>query len=140
MKIYQMSPTDLEWLCERTGLSWSPSLRGLMAVDAMGRTHGAVGFDGWIGNAAQMHMAFDNPAAVRALIGPSFSYLFEECGKEIALGAIPAHNYRSIRLAKHVGFKETHRVIDGWAPKDDMVLLELRKADCRWLSKERKAA
>jgi len=130
----------LSWLAERSGCSVTDALRAIEAVDDKGVIRGAVGFDGWLGNAAQMHVALDSPAALRALLRPAFQYLFDTCGKDIALGLVPAHNERALRFDRHIGFRQIYRLKDAFAPGDDMILMELRKADCKWFSDERKVA
>lgn len=136
LRVQEMTPARLPWLCARAGCAMSPHLRGIEAVDARGVTRGAMGFDGWLGNAAQMHIALDSPAALRALLRPCFQYIYGFAGKDIALGVIPAHNQRSLRLCTAVGFRVVHRIRDGQAPGDDVIVLELRKQDCRWYEEE----
>lgn len=121
------------WIQSRTQCALSPTFRAIEAVDDEGNIRGMVGFDGWTQNAAQMHVAIESPGALRALLKPSFSYLFGEAGRSIALGLVPSHNETALRFDKHIGFRETYRVKDGWAPGDDMVLLEMRRDECRWL-------
>jgi len=135
LQIVSMPEAALPWMTERTGLELTSGLRGIMAVDGKGKIHGAVGFDRWLGNAAHVHIALDNPLVVRSLAPAACAFLFgAPCWKEIAIGVIPAHNERSLRLATRVlGFKVVHRFKDGWAPQDDVVLLEMRKEDCKWL-------
>lgn len=135
-----MADEKLDWICRRAGCEMSVSLRGIEAVDAQGRAVGAVSYNGWLGNMVQMHIALDSPIALRALLTVMFEYPFVQQGKEIAIAAIPAHNHRSLRLATHVGFTPISRIRDGYATGDDIVILELRKQDCRWLAQKRKAA
>lgn len=138
--VRESPPLHFAWIRERTGCGVGPNFRALEAVAEDGRIRGMVGFDGWWGNAAQMHVAIESPGALRALLLPAFDYLFNFSGKSIALGVVPAHNKRALRFDKHIGFREVYRVRDGWAAGDDMVFLELRKEDCRWLRPGRKSA
>ena len=133
LRVQAMPVERLSWLTSRSGCAFTNTLRGIEAIDEHGRVHGAIGFDGWMGNAAQMHIALDNPASLRSLLRPAFHYLFNQVGKDVAIGLIPAHNHRSIGLSTSAGFHETYRLKDGAAPGDDMVLLEMRKEDCRWI-------
>ena len=128
-----MARERLHWLTDRAGCHLTPTFIALEAVDADGKIHGAVGFDGWLGNAAQMHVAIETPIAIRRLAKEAFRWLFVEWGKEIALGVVPAHNEKALRLDCGIGFRPVYRLKDGWAPGDDVILLELRKTDCRWL-------
>jgi L-amino acid N-acyltransferase YncA len=140
VKVLAADRSEVGWLVERTGFAPTAGVRAIKAMDAEGVIKGMVAFDCWTENAVQAHMAVDTPIAWRSLLRPAFAYPFEQCGKGIILAAIPAGNARSVRLAKHFGFREMHRVRDGWAAGDDLLLLELRREGCRWLSKERKAA
>ncbi len=133
LRVFSMPPEALGWLCERAGCAWTPNLRAIWAIDKHGKIHGAVGFDGWLGNAAQMHIALENPLALRALIRPAFDVIFNQAGKDIAMAVIPSHNERSLRMVTHAGFRVAYRLKDGWAPGDDMILLEMRREDCQWL-------
>lgn len=133
LTVQAMPPERLLWLCSRSGCALTPALRGIEAIDDKGIVRGAVGFDAWLGNAAQMHIALDSPIALRALLGPAFRYLFVDCGKDVALGFLPSHNVRALKFDQHIGFREVYRLKDGAAPGDDMVLLELRREECRWL-------
>lgn len=92
-----------------------------------------VGFDGWTENACQAHMAVDTPVAWRSLLPAAFEYPFRECNRGLILAAIPSHNTKSWGLALHFGFRVAHVVRDGWAVGDDLVLLEMRREDCRFL-------
>lgn len=139
LRVQAMPREHLPWLTERSGCALTEALRGLEAVDSTGKIHGAVGFDGWLGNAVQMHVALDSPLSLRALVGPAFRYVFETCGKDMALGLVPAHNEKAIRLDTHLGFREVYRLKDGYAPGDDMLLMVMRKIECKWFE-EGKAA
>jgi RimJ/RimL family protein N-acetyltransferase len=132
-------PNDFAWLVERTQCAPTAGFRAIKAVDESGRIRGMVGYDGWTENAVTCHMAVDTPVAWRALVPAVFEYPFEQLGRGIMLGVIPAHNVRSWHLAGRFGFELTHRVRDGWAKDDDLLILELRRERCRYLEPLRKA-
>lgn len=134
MNVRAASPARFHWIQERTGCVLSKFARAIEAVDELGRTRGMVAYDGWTPKACQAHMAVESPIVWRALVHPAFQYPFLEAGKDVLLGTIPSHNVRSIRLAKHFGFREAHRVKDGWEKGDDLVLFEMRRDECRFLS------
>lgn len=135
LTVRAMATDRLPWLCKRSGCTFSPFLRGIEAVTPEGEIKGAVGFDSWMGNAGHMHIALESPSALRVLLRPAARYFFQDCGKDVALGFLPAHNEKALKLDKHIGFREVYRIKDGAAPGDDMVLLELRKeAVGRWLN------
>lgn len=140
MRVQPAGADGLRWIAEKTSCVLTPSARGIEAVDEAGRIRGVVAYDGWTPNSVQCHMAVDTPVAWRVLVRPAFGYPFRQAGKSVIVGVIPAGNARSIHLAKRLGLRETYRIRDGWAPGEDLVVLEMRREECRWLSDERKAA
>lgn len=133
MNVVAATRDDFAWLVERTQCGVTEGFRAIKAVDAEGRTRGMVGYDAWTENAVQAHMAVDSPMAWRTLLRPAFAYPFEECGLGLILAVIPADNAKSVRLAKHFGFQEVWKLRDGWAAGVDLMFLEMRRDDCRWL-------
>src|SRR5574343_1668250 len=127
------SPESLRWIEARTGCVLTRAARGIEAVDSRGVVRGQVAYDNWTENAVQAHMAVDTPVAWRALVKPAFEYPFRQAGKSVIVGFIPAGNARSVHLAKRLGLRETYRVRDGWANGEDVVVLEMRRDECRWL-------
>jgi RimJ/RimL family protein N-acetyltransferase len=130
----------LKWLAERTQCALTDDFRAIEAVDSSGAIRGMVGYGGWMPNSVQMHIALDTAVAFRALLYPAFDYVFEQAARGVALGVIPACNTRSLALAKHAGFREVYRVREGWAAGSDVVLLEMRREECRWLARTKKEA
>lgn len=124
------NPATWEWIESRAGCALMPDSRFVEAVDSSGRTRGMVAYERWTENAVQAHMAADSPIVWRSLLGPAFAYPFEECGKGLLLAVIPASNAKSVRMTQHLGFRETHRIRDGWVRGDDLVLFEMTHAEC----------
>lgn len=141
MRVTAAMPFEFRWIAERTGVVPTANARALKAVDAAGRIRGMVLYENWTPNSVQAHMAVDTPIAWRTLVGPAFAYPFDECGRGLLLAIVSADNPRSLSLVRRFGFTEQHRVRDGWAAGVDLILFEMRRADCRWLAgHERKAA
>ncbi len=92
-----------------------------------------VGYDGWLPNACAIHVAIEEPMAGRRLVRPAFGIPFLEMGLGLVLGWVLSTNTRALRLDLHLGFRETHRIRDGWRPGVDLVLLEMRREECRWI-------
>jgi RimJ/RimL family protein N-acetyltransferase len=131
----------LGWLERQAKCSLSARAVGVAAVDESGGIHGMVAFDDVTRGSCEVHIALKSPAAFRTLAGDVFRRAFETLGVRVVLGTVPADNQRGRRIARHLGFKETHRVRDGWAEGVDLVIHELRREDCtRWLAAAKKEA
>ena len=126
-------PSHYEWLTSRTKGSVSPDFKAIEAVDKEGRIHGMVGYSGWTDTAVVMHIALDNPAALRHLVQPGFSYPFIMANRFISLVIVNSNNPRSMNLCEHLGYREVYRVKDGFQVGVDQVLYEMRRDECRWL-------
>jgi RimJ/RimL family protein N-acetyltransferase len=63
------------------------------------------------------------------LLKASLSYAFESVGVKAIYGLTPKDFDRAIKFNKRVGFKQIGETVD-------CVLLEMRREDCRYLTKE----
>lgn len=127
-------PAHFAWLESRTGCVLTRCARAIEAVDATGRIRGMVAYDNWTEAAVFAHMAVESASVWRALLRPAFEYPFVQLEREILFGLIVASNVRSMALVEALGFRQAHRVRDGWSRGVDMVLWEMRREDCRWLA------
>jgi hypothetical protein len=121
-------PPDFAWFEKRTGYVLPSNARGL-AVGAPPRA--MVAYDAWTPNSAHVHVAIEAPGTCRRLLTESFRWAFGAVGVLVAV--IRESNRRSVRLAQHLGFTETHRIADGWQAGEALIVLEMRREDCRWL-------
>jgi RimJ/RimL family protein N-acetyltransferase len=129
------------WLAERAQFTPSMEIKAIEAVDDTGRIHGMAGFDGWTANSVVLTLALDNPAAFRQLVFAIFHYAFIQAGRGVALATVRGSNARSLKLCRHVGMREAYRVRDGVAVGEDLVIMEMRREECRWIPHaDRKAA
>lgn len=135
-------PENCAGLAQILGLAVTPQFRAIQAQrEDTGEVVGMVGFDRWTDNAVELHVWFSKPNALRALLTPAFQFAFEQNGKGVALGVVGSLNSRALEMDKHLGFEEVARIKDGKAPGEDLVLLQLRKENCKWLKRDlRKAA
>jgi len=149
VRVFAAPPVSLPWLWSRVGCSYTAEFRAIVAIrDTADMENvratdiaGMVGYDLWTDNGVVMHIAIDSPAALRSLIVPAFEYPFIQGKKGLAMATVRSDNQKSLELCRHVGFRETHRVKDGFEVGVDMVFFEMRKEECRWIGKSlRKAA
>lgn len=132
-------PEHLDWLAKRAGVTLGPGLRAIEAVHG-DQIAAMVGYDGWTPNACAMHVAIDEPIAVRSLIRPAFALPFVELKKAVVIATVLSTNKRSLEFVCHLGFRRVMQCQDWWAPRVDMIWLEMRREECRWIQSARRAA
>lgn len=129
-----------QWIASRLGLHLTPAARGICAVDGQGNVRGGVLYDTWMPNSVQAHMATDTPVAWRVLLPHVFVYPFlgpkadGEEGRGLIFSHIRSSNQRSLAMAKALGFRLAERIRDGFAVGEDLVRVEMRREECRWLN------
>lgn len=67
----------------------------------------------------------------RAAIWFVFYYAFIQIGVNVLITMINTDNEKSLRIAKHIGYKPVSR-IDG----SGLIIMTLHKSDCNWLQKK----
>lgn len=132
IEVRAAAPEHLPWIIQRAGLVHSPGLRAIEAVEGE-RILGMVAYDGWTPNACSMHVAIDEVIASRRLLRPAFGIPFVELKKQVVIGTVLGTNDRALALDLHLGFKVQCRIQDAWAPGVDLIILSMRREECRWL-------
>jgi RimJ/RimL family protein N-acetyltransferase len=122
-----------DWLCSRLGCARTPGFKAIEYVDSKGNIRGMVGYDWWTENSVGIHIFLETWAAGRKLIRPAFEYPFAQANKGVVWAHIAGANYKSRKLAAHLGFEVTGRIDDGIKPGEDMIVYQMRKDQCRWL-------
>lgn len=144
LTVRHMTSDRIPWLASRAKLEVHPGLLALEAVDGEGRTVGAVGFDGWMPGAVCLHVALDQPIALRRLLPVALGTVFQPppagLGKAAALATILSTNERSLDLVRHLGFREVYRGRDWSGPGVDFVVCELRREDWRHMTRAARRA
>lgn len=135
MKVRAATPAECKQIARGVGCAPTEDFAGIVAVDRNGLVAGGIGFDQWTENSVQGHMWVPSPMVWRSLLRPAFSYVFEECDKGLFLGIIPSHRWRACRLVQRLGFVELHRVADGWAKGDPLIVYGMRREACPHLGK-----
>lgn len=125
-------PEHYQWIAARASLILGPHFRALEALDGQGNILGMVGYDGWTPNSCSMHVAIENPIAVRRLLARAFTTPFR-LGRNVLLASVLSTNEKSLKFAKHLGFRQKARIQDGWSDGVDLLILELRRENCRWV-------
>lgn len=133
MRVRAATLEERSTLARTVGVHLSPDARGLVAVDASDAVRGGVLYDSWTATSAQVHMAASTPMAGRALLPAAFEYPFQEAGRRVLLAFVREGNTASVKVTRHLGFREAYRVRDGAAPGEALILFELRREECRYL-------
>lgn len=126
-------------LCEKIGLAPSPDIRCIGSVsNDLKRLRGVVGFDGYNGASVMMHVFGEGNWITRELLRVSFDYPFNHLKCNMVIGLVPSGNEEALRLNRHLGFK-VEAVLEGGHPDGSLILMVMRKSECRWLNmKQRK--
>ena len=59
-------------------------------------------------------------------------YPFQHCNVKFVLGYMEASNAHALRFADHLGFREECRISEAAADGGDILILKMRKEDCRY--------
>jgi RimJ/RimL family protein N-acetyltransferase len=127
-------PEHWPWLLNRIDACVTPVFQALEAVDDSGRIHAMVGYDFWTPNSVQVSVALDTPGGARAVLRPAFTYPFVVHGRKVLWAAVSSSNTEALKLDLHLGFREVHRIQDGHSDGVDLILLEMRRDECRWVT------
>lgn len=134
MEVSAATPSEFGWLSQRLGCSLSADASGIKAVDGNGCVRGMVVYDHWTPASCQVHMALESPAALRPLLRHAFRYPFQT--RSTLVGLIPSHAKAGRKLMEHLGFRDAHRIPDGFDRGDDLHVFEMHKSECPWLGQE----
>lgn len=94
-------------------------------------------FNGFVGKLAQIHIAAA-PGwhfAPRSMLQIVFDYAFNQAGLEMLIGVVNSQNERAMRLDLHLGFKEILRLPGMHTDGGDLVVLAMKKSECKYLDK-----
>jgi RimJ/RimL family protein N-acetyltransferase len=105
-----------------------------------GKLQIVVGYNGFIGKVAQIHLAFA-PGwhfPPRAMLRECFRYAFETAKLEMLIGVLNSKNERAMRFDQHLGFRELHRLPGMHDDDGDIVMLGMTKSECRYIDQAAK--
>lgn len=94
-----------------------------------------VGLDGFIGKIAHIHVAYAEGwhFTPRLLLREVFRYAFITAKREMLVGVVNSRNEKAMRMDLHLGFREVTRLPGMHDNGGDVVLLAMKKAECRYL-------
>lgn len=98
-----------------------------------------VGFNNWIGKTCCMHVAMADGFRFtpRAMLRAVFAFAFDGAKCEMVFGLVNSKNVAAMRYDQHLGFKVS-QVYEGMHDDGgDLVILTMKRGDCRYLKDKR---
>lgn len=117
-----------------TTVSFNPVADVVIARVEDEKLLGGVILRDWNGASILMHVAgFDPHWLTRDFLWICFHYPFVQLGCKKVLALVSSGNLHAIDFDKRIGFKEECRIKDA-DPGGDLVVLSMRREECRWLN------
>jgi hypothetical protein len=127
-----------EILLEHVGVQPCGDLQALFWVDEENKIEWVIGYTAFIGKTCQMHMVnLKGGYTPKGLLFGAFDFPFNYLGIEKAIGVLNSLNTKAVEYDKKLGFTEIVRLEGMHDDGGDLIVMEMNKADCRWI-KERK--
>jgi hypothetical protein len=94
-----------------------------------------VGLNGFLGKVCQMHLAMEpgHEYSPKIMLKSVFEATFGEYGREQVLGIVNSLNGKAMRYDTHLGFEEVLRLPGMHDDGGDVVVLSLKKENCKYL-------
>ena len=133
---------DWPWIVERMHLLLCEDMKGIVAVNEdNGLRVGAIVFDHWTHNSVFVHICIDNSMLLRhGFVEEGFEYGFVTADRGKMFAQIDSNNVKSIKICKHLGFREIATLKDSVMDGMDSIILELYREDCKYLSPAQREA
>lgn len=133
-------PGVTAWVLERAHALMTPtdctSIGMVEGVLGDTRILGGVVFHNWTGRGGSVTVhdagVEDTNWATRDFLWNVFDYAFNQLGCEVMVGPVPSTTERALSINERMGFKR-EAVIRGVFPDGDLVIMTMRRADCRFL-------
>jgi hypothetical protein len=128
--------THGEKLAAEIGIAYHPTMHVVLSkTDADGVLMGGVIYTNFTPVSVMAHMAGFKPMWLsRAFLWVFFDYPFVQLNLKKILACVSSGNPRALAIDKRIGFREVVRVSDVYGD-GDLVLLEITRAECRWLGR-----
>jgi hypothetical protein len=125
-------------LLREVGVQPCGDLQALFWTGDDNKIEWVVGYTAFIGKTCQMHVInLVEAYTPKKLLFGAFDYPFNYLGVEKIIAVVNSLNTRAMEYDKKLGFAEVLRLAGMHDDGGDLVVLEMNKADCRWI-KERK--
>lgn len=87
---------------------------------------------GFFGKSCMIHVASEGQNwMTKQFLKEVFNYPFNSLKLKVIIGTVAGNNEKSLKLSRHLGFKDVANIPD--AHEDgDLVILEMRPEHCKW--------
>ena len=135
--VYGQEDRLLPWAAARNGVSGFRRDAYAIGLERDGDLCAVVVFDDFSECNVNMHIASDGTKRWmnKDLLIAAFAYPFVQLGLRRVTGLVPSRNAQALSFDEHLGFVREGLCRHGF-PDDDMVVLGLLRADCRFIPKE----
>lgn len=129
------------WVSERANPILTEDSKGIVAIKD-NKIIAACVLDNWTHTSCQIHIAIDDPIAIKhGFLHEICDYVFNTCKRIMVLGLTPSNNEKALRFNDHVGMKEIGVLKDAYDEGVDFIVTRMYKTECRWIDgKEKRAA
>lgn len=135
---YEAKQIAADILLREVGVQPCGDLQALFWVDEENKIEWVIGYTAFIGKTCQMHMVnLKGGYTPKGLLFGAFDFPFNYLGVEKAIGVLNSLNTKAVEYDKKLGFTEVVRLEGMHDDGGDLIVMEMNKADCRWI-KERK--
>lgn len=120
-------------LAEEIGIYFNPACDHVISRARDGKLLGGVIFTGYTGASIAIHVAGLEPRWINNnMLWITFDYPFNQLRVSKLIGHVPSGNRKALDFDLKLGFKEEARITDIY-PDGDLIVLSMRREDCRWL-------
>lgn len=131
-----------EILLKEIGVQPSADLQALFwSSSKTNEIEWCIGYTSFLGKTCQIHVVnFNKKYTPRKLLWATFDYPFRQLGLEALIGIVNSKNELAMKYDQNLGFKEVHRFEGMHDDGGDIVIFEMKKADCRFIKELKNAA
>lgn len=131
-----------EILSKEVGVKPTSDLQGIFWCNPETKViEWCIGFDSFLGKTCQIHVVnFNKKYTPRKLLSAVFEYAFITAGVETLIGIVNSNNTDAMKYDQHLGFTEAYRFEGMHDDGGDIVVFEMKKADCRFIKELKDAA
>lgn len=125
---------DGHTIASSAGCIFNPTRDHVISRRERGELFGGVIFKGYTGSSIAGHIAGIAPGWInRDMLWVMFDYPFVQLKCLKLLGEVPSRNLKALDFNFKLGFKVEARISDVF-PDGDLIILSMRREDCRWLT------